>query len=298
MAKRITTSNVIPFRATASKRTSIDAEARADADALRQAEQMVIQARNEVGKQRTTLARKALLISPNCVSAYLVLSDENTNVDERIELLRKAIEAGCRCLGSNWEQMHKGHGWGVIETRPVMQAMAQLAMELQGERQFDEALELYRRLLRLNPSDNQGMRYKLAGCLFEARCEHELTKLLAEWKDDPSAELKYVEALQLFRKEGSSKRASQTLMVAFERNPYVPAYVSDLMEMPDEQLTHVGIGDESEAADYAMTNSYMWWDTKGATTWMAETLAPLMHKRFPEERKLMDAVIKELKKKQ
>jgi tetratricopeptide (TPR) repeat protein len=304
LSKRIATSNVIPFRTkafskSAAARNGADAALKGTADAgeeaLSRADDLVTQASYESGKKRTTLLNKALKISPDCVGAYIGLSDDTIDAVERIELLRKAVKAGERVLGSDWEQKYRGRGWGVWDTRPVMRAMMQLAMELLGEDEFEEALQIYRRLMKVNPSDNQGVRYKLAGCLYEAGRDDELTKLLAQYDDDICAELKYVQALQLFRKEGPSERAQHALKVAFNHNPYVPAYLTDLMEMPDGPLTSVGIGDESEAADYAMGCCDMWDDTEGATTWMAETLAPLMYKRFPEERDLMDAVIKELK---
>lgn len=268
----------------------------ASPDKLRMAEALIMDAcEAPTAKQRMALARKALALSEDCQEAYAILAYEEKDCRKRMHLLRQAIKAGERTLGPQWEQEYKGHGWLTLETRPIMRAMTRLAIDLQQEDCFDEALQIYRRLMVLNPHDNQGIRYQLAGCLYEAGLDSELTALLKQFADDPTADLLYVKALQLFRKEGASKRAGQALLAAFNQNPYVPIFLSDIVEMPEDSPVRTGIGDESEAVAYVMDCCYMWDDTEGATKWMAESLAPLLYKRFQNERELVDEVIKELK---
>lgn len=300
-AKSATTlakSNVVSFaqREEPAARRSDGSTTPSPADKLRMAESLVLQLCDEpTAKKRIALARKALALSEDCQEAYAVLAYEERDIHKRMNLLRQAIKAGERVLGADWERRYKGVGWGVLETRPIMRAMMRLAMDLQMEDQFDEALQLYRRLMVVNPSDNQGVRYKLAGCLYEAKLDDELNALLKQFSDDPSADLLYVKALMLFRKEGASKSASQALLTAFNQNPFVPIFLSDIVEMPEDPPAHTGIGDESEAIAYVMDCCYMWDDTEGATKWMAETLGPLLYKRFSAERDLIEDVIKELK---
>ncbi|MBI4534152.1 MAG: hypothetical protein HY711_09425 [Candidatus Melainabacteria bacterium] len=104
-------------------------------------------------------------------------------------MYRKAVAAGGRALGSDWETKYKGVCWLAHETLPVMRAMARLAMDLQWEEELQESLTMYRKLMELNPNDNQDIRYQLAGCLYEAGCDQELDKLLTAHDDDPSAAL-------------------------------------------------------------------------------------------------------------
>jgi tetratricopeptide (TPR) repeat protein len=146
----------------------VEGGAPSKADKLHLAQKKVYDAWECSGKTRETLAKEALAISEECADAYLLLAEGTRDRQERIKLFRKAVAAGRRALGSNWEIKYKGMCWGALETRPVMRAMAELAMDLQGEDELTEALALYRKLMELNPNDNQGIRYLLAGCLYEA----------------------------------------------------------------------------------------------------------------------------------
>jgi len=53
--------------------------------------------------------------------------------------------------------------WGVLENRPVLRIIQMRAMLYHEDKNLDEAEILYRLLLKLNPSDNQGIRYLLKG---------------------------------------------------------------------------------------------------------------------------------------
>ena len=287
MAKRTSKSNVVPITKTRSRRKS-------NAEKLRLAQEKVYEAWDATGKTRVKLAREALEITEDCVDAYLLLAEEMKDERKRIDLYRKAVKAGERALGSDWETQYKGVCWLALETRPVMRALARLAMDLQGMDEIQEALSIYRHLMELNPNDNQGIRYQLVGCLYEAGCDEELEKLLAAYKGDPSAAFLYTKALHLFRKYGQSKRSGKALLDAFKENIHVPIFLSDIVEMPDEPPGSIGFGDDLEAIAYVMDHGYQWHDTEGATDWMADTLAPALHKAI-DDRDLVDEAIKALK---
>jgi len=287
VTKRTTKSNVVQMPKKTSRQIS-------KADSLRMAQEKVYEAWESTGKKRASLAREALEISEDCTDAYLLLAEELRDGRKRIELYRKAVAAGGRALGKDWETEYKGVCWLALETRPVMRALARLAMELQGEDELAEALTLYRKLMELNPNDNQGIRYQLAGCLYEAECGQELEKLLSAHKNDPSAALLYTKALHLFREHGPSKPSEKALKDAFKANTNVPIYLSDIVEMPDEPPAYIGFGDDNEAIAYVMDQGYLWWDTEGASEWMAEKLASDLRKVI-DDRELVEEVIKALK---
>ena len=287
MTKRTAKSNVIPIPKTKSRKAS-------KAENLQLAQDKVYEAWETTGKKRVALAREALAISEDCADAYILLAEESKDGQQRIELYRKAVAAGSRALGRDWETKYKGVCWLAHETRPVMHAMARLAMDLQWEDQLQESLALYHKLMELNPNDNQGIRYQLAGCLYEAGCDDELEKLLAANKDDPSAALLYTKALHLFRKSGASKRSAKALLDAFKANIHVPIFLSDIVEMPNEPPASIGFGDDREAVAYVMDHGHLWWDTEGATEWMAEALAPELYKAI-DEQDLVEEVLKALK---
>ncbi len=245
-------------------------------------------------KRKDNVIKMPQRSSTKTVTDYILLAEQTEDDKEIMDLLRKAVEAGKHDLGKDWETKYEGVCWGVEETRPVMHAMAQLASELRWDDQLDEALELCHKLIKLNPNDNQGIRYDLAACLYEAGQDDELEKLLAQYPDDPAAELKYTRALYYFRKDGRSSRASEALHKAFKANIHVPVFLSDIVDMPEEVPDRIGIGDDTEAVAYAMEYCYLWTDTEGALEWMADELAPKLRKSIADS-EIAEDVINALK---
>jgi tetratricopeptide (TPR) repeat protein len=287
LTKRITKTNVIQMPKAKSSEPSKD-------DRLSRAQLKVYDAWESFGKRRVTLAREALAISEDCADAYIVLAEKLKNGKQRIPLYRKAIAAGERALGADWRTKYKGVCWGVHETRPVMRAIAKLAMELQSEDEFSEAIQLYRSLLELNPGDNQGIRNLMLGCLYEAGCDEELERLLDAYPGDIAAEFAYTHSLYLFRKHGATKESLKALKSAFKANKFVPVLLSGMIEMPAEAPSAIGFGDEREAIAYVKENGHLWWNTEGATEWMSDSLATSLRKSI-NDRELAEAVIAAMK---
>src|SRR6266849_8248469 len=136
-------------------------------DATAKAQDVIYEAWDQTNpRARVALARKALTISPLCADAYVLLAEEQAkSAEERLEYYRKGVEMGGQALGSEGFKEYAGHFWGFLETRPYMRARAGLASTLLQLGDIDDALAHYRDMLKLNPNDNQGIRYVLAGCL-------------------------------------------------------------------------------------------------------------------------------------
>jgi len=135
---------------------------------LEQAQDLMYQAWDSSGKRRIELARRALKISEDCADAYVLLAEKAaSSLAEAKHLYQQGVEAGERALGEKAFKEDAGHFWGILETRPYMRARAGLAqcLWMLGER--DQAIAHFTDMLRLNPNDNQGIRYILATCLLE-----------------------------------------------------------------------------------------------------------------------------------
>jgi tetratricopeptide (TPR) repeat protein len=288
VTKRTTKSNVFLIR-----RASTGADKASDQ--LRLAQKKVSEARAEEGKKRVALAKEALDIFPDCAEAHSLIAEETQERPARIKQYRKAIAAAEKTLGDEWERRYKGSFWLASETRPLMHAMAMLAIDLQWEDQIEEALEIYRKLLDWNPTDHQGVHYQFAACLLEANRPEELERHLAKYEDEASAVLSYTKALHLFRKYGPSDKTNQSLIKAFQVNIHVPIYLSEVVSLPEIAPSTIGFGDEREAEAYVMDCGYLWADIDGAEKWMADVLAPELEKSYPDE-ELAAKAIKKLKK--
>jgi hypothetical protein len=105
-------------------------------------------------------------------------------------------------------------------------------------------------MLRLNPNDNQGVRYTLAGFLLALGRDDVLARLLDHYPDEGSAAWAYTKALLAFRCGGHTAEARRLLEEAKEANRHVPDYVLDRKFPPRERPGSYSPGDDSEALHY------------------------------------------------
>ena len=184
------------------------------------------------GAEQVRLARKALEISPDCADAYVLLAEHAQTAEEARKLYEQGVAAGERALGKQAFEEYAGHFWGILETRPYMRAREGLAQCLWEAGRREEAAEHYQEMLRLNPNDNQGVRYSLATLLLDMDRDEDLRRLLAEYEDDASAEWAYTRALLAFREGGESAQANKLLTQAMKVNKHVPAYLLGHKQLP------------------------------------------------------------------
>jgi len=192
---------------------------------------------------------------------------------EAKELYEQGVQAGERALGPQAFEEDVGHFWGILETRPYMRARAGLAQALWAPGERDQAIAHYTDMLRLNPGDNQGIRYVLANCLLRERDDEALEKLLDQFKDDAMAEWLYTRALLLFRREGPGRKANAALKKALQENKFVPAYLLGTKRLPRQLPAYIGFGDENEAVSYAAGALDVWRETPGAIEWLSSKLS-------------------------
>ena len=196
-------------------------------DATAKAQDVMYEAwERTTSRSRIALARKALGISPLCADAYVLLAEEARSIEEARDFYAKGVEAGELALGPRGFKEYAGHFWGFLETRPYMRARAGLASTLLQLGDVDGALAHYRDMLKLNPNDNQGIRYVLTGCLLRQDNYSALKELLAA-HEDGSAFWLYTQALVAFRENGGSDEQAIALVKdAWPANEHVPAILA------------------------------------------------------------------------
>lgn len=239
---------------------------------LDRAQELMYRAFDASGAEQIRLARQALEISPDCADAYVLLAEHAKTADEARNLYEQGMAAGQRALGPEGFAENEGHFWGVLETRPYMRARQGLTQCLWEAGRREEAAEHYRDMLRLNPGDNQGVRYSLATLLLDLDRDEELRHLLAEYEDDALAEWAYTKALVAFREEGDTARATGLLKKATKANKHVPVYLLGHKQLPNDLPPYISVGGEDEAMSYARGNRRAWLNTPGAISWLRKTL--------------------------
>lgn len=254
-------------------------------DALGAAQELMYDAWEAPTKrQRLALARKALKRSPLCADAYTLLAEETTgSLAVAIDLYRRGVEAGELAVGTAAFEQDAGHFWGLLETRPYMRARAGLAQALWLSGEREDAITHYRDLLRLNPNDNQGIRYLLAASWQEMERFEELDALLEDYAGDGTAAWTYTQALAAFRDSGDSARSRRLLATAMKSNQHVSALLPGRTKLPRPSDDYIRRGGEDEAIEYVREFGAAWERTPGAVAWLRDTPAGL-----PEPEDMVD----------
>jgi tetratricopeptide (TPR) repeat protein len=230
------------------------------------------------------LARQALSVSPDCADAYVILANQAASRDQARQLLEEGVAAGQRAIGEPTFEKTAGHFWLDLRTRPYMRARLGLAQCLWESGKRVQAVDHYAEMLRLNPNDNQGVRYLLLGALVDLDRDQEAQRLLQRYEQDRSAEWAYTTALLAFRREGDSAISRSVLRAAADANRYVPDYLVGNKGMPPLPPDYVSLGGEDEAVSYAAQFLRTWRSSSGAIPWLRKTLkVPLP--RPPKPRK-------------
>jgi tetratricopeptide (TPR) repeat protein len=261
---------------------------------LGQAQALLYRAFEEHDEQRRIqLAKDALALSPDCADAYVLLAEHATSRKEALRLYEQGVAAGERALGAEAFQRDAGHFWGLLETRPYLRARLGLAHSPWTAGRRDEAVRHWQEMLRLNPNDNQGVRYTLAGSLLFLDRDDDLARLLQQY-DEASAAWAYTKALLAFRRHGDTPEARQLLKQAQKTNQHVPAYLLGEKFPPAGPPGYYSPGEESEALTYLGSFMAGWRSTPGAVAWLRENVRK--PKECPHPRGPLGFIKKWLKK--
>jgi tetratricopeptide (TPR) repeat protein len=234
---------------------------------LERAQDLASQAYDWTGRKRVLLARQALAISPDCAEAYVLLAEHAHTPELAIGLYELAVAAGRRAIGESFDGL-VGEFWGHLGTRPYMRARLELAETLERVGRIEEAVGHYKDLLRLNPGDNQGVRYMLVPRLLLEGRDAEAAEVVAAYPEDIGAELTYSAALLAFRTSGDSPDSRDALARAMTMNRFVP---KRLLAPDDEQaqwIEHFVLGSDDEAMVCAAETGAVWRATPGALDWL------------------------------
>jgi tetratricopeptide (TPR) repeat protein len=151
-------------------------------------------------RKRTSLALKALKVSPSCADAYT--RRPSTPVSGRWARPPSRKMSGCSGASSKP---------GPICAR---QGLASALLEV-GRR--DEAVARLDDMMRLNPNDNQGLRYVLIDWLQQLGRDDEAARLFKRYKGDDVAAWLWPAALAAFRKSGDGTASRTALRRALAR---------------------------------------------------------------------------------
>jgi hypothetical protein len=112
------------------------------------------------GDRRSALKyfRRALKLDPQHADAHNhlgIVSLDARKLKDAEEHFRAAAEGGQQRIERDGAQVP----WAILENRPYLRALGNLALALAEQKKWAEALAIHQRILTLDPNDNQGVRY-------------------------------------------------------------------------------------------------------------------------------------------
>lgn len=216
------------------------------------------------GRRRVLLAREALAEDPSHVDACILVAESTRSAEAQIEMFQTAKQVAASDLGEGMEEM-VGQFWRVHETRPYMRACHGLAVALAEAGQVGDAIEQYRDMLRLNPHDNQGVRYELVPLLLAQDRDAAAMQLLDGYAES-SAMWLYAKAFVAFRGQGRSPETKKAVRAAFTGNAHVMQLVQS--DEPPMMPDSYSPGSFEEAAICIEKLLAVWSETPGFLEWM------------------------------
>ncbi len=168
--------------------------------------------------ERRELAAKSLSISPELTDALLLATEIEEDPGKASTLFEKAIRNASKTFepGEN--------PWMNIPNRPFMRAAFVYGVHLFKMGEFDEAADVFKDLVRMNPTDNQGARFEAVACLIHAERFNEAAELMVRYEKGSQSDATYLYLdwkLEHDASGGKSEEAREMLEKAAKANGHV-----------------------------------------------------------------------------
>ncbi|MCP8339351.1 hypothetical protein ACK2F5_08915 [Clostridioides difficile] len=159
--------------------------------------------------------------------------------------------------------------WKGLSTRAYMIALESLARKLESINNLKESKKVLEYLIEINPSDEQGIRYKLLNVLIRLNDRTSINKLFELYKEEKSATWMYSKALYYFKNK-SMFLANDSIKVARSKNKYVGLYLLDWRNAFGREF--VTEEEKAEAVYYYDENIVIWNEVKGSMDWLLKKM--------------------------
>ncbi|HEY1528290.1 MAG TPA: tetratricopeptide repeat protein [Candidatus Angelobacter sp.] len=213
-------------------------------------------------------ALRAVRLDPACLDARVFLAiAADGPASELIEELETIVAIGEADFGLDFFKQNRGEFWGLIETRPYMRARHNLAHELYKAGHIPEAIHHYEEMLRLNPDDNQGLRYSLLGHYLEVNDLDGARRLFQIYGDEPIAMFLWARVLECYL-SGDLTATLEALQQARMQNPHVEPFLVGKTKLPKSRPNYYTPGDITEAMTCMDAIGSSWKKHREAIQWL------------------------------
>lgn len=209
-------------------------------------------------KKAIQLAQKAYEKSHDCFDAILFQVDLENDYSKKMELLDAGLKVEKEHLSKEgyFDKENIGCFYSMYETRPYIRGLnlkAQLFLEC-GKIKL--ARDICLEILKLNDSDNTGIRYLLMAIYAYFEDEKELLKLCKKYQEE-NLEVLFPQ-FALYYKLGKEKEAKEMLDRINKKNPHFLKFFKGSIEANPKVLDgYFRIGDSSEVFMYFTNYSFL-----------------------------------------
>ena len=192
---------------------------------------------------------------------------------EAADVWRCAVELALKFFPERFDFTRHQLPWLEINNRPFLRAYHGLGLCLLDEGEVEAALDIFERLVSLNPNDNQGARALVVGCRFALRQPEEVLKVCQQYPEDGMEQLVYGRPLALFQL-GRLNPATKALKEAIR---LLPLIAKELVKKHHRRPRgvdprYVSMGGADQAYDYWKDQGKHWQNTPGALDWLKDCL--------------------------
>ncbi len=206
--------------------------------------------------------------------------------EKTLTSLEMAVKIGEEQLAEAF-QGHVGHFWLLSETRPYMRARLQLVQVLIAQGRHETAISHMKDMLRLNPNDNQGVRWLLLEWYCNLNWLDQALQLLDEYPDEDTPFMVLTRVCLEFQKTGPSDALESMLQEQLESNPHIAPKLLDQEEVSPFSVHSFSVGDDDEADAYCQSFRSLWKATPEALPWLSSVFREFAP---PEPELTMDEV--------
>jgi hypothetical protein len=218
-------------------------------------------------ERQISLANDALELCPDCADAFTLLSQFIADHRHALLILEQGVKAAERVIGAAEFERLAGRFWSTEKTQAFMrarltQADCQWEMGLRAA-----AVDNLQQLMKLNPNDDQGIRYLLAAHLLELDLNDEFDRLM-ELHGDESTFMQFSKLLREFRRGADEVMRQKLLARAMKKNSFVVPFLLESEPLPEERPDLYMPGSPAEAVLYVIDLGLAWKETPGALSWL------------------------------
>jgi tetratricopeptide (TPR) repeat protein len=227
-------------------------------------------------KRSVSIFRKLIREYPEHIDAHHHLAltlDLMGRTDEAFELWEKAVTTALKFFPSHFSMEQDRLEWGHIENRPFLRLYHSFGLQLMKRGETENALDVFEKILTLNPNDNQGARGLAVECYFSLKRPEEVLSVCRQYPQDIKEQMLYGRPLALFQLS-RVKEASKALDIAIENFPLIAIelLMTKHRKPKGAKAGYVTLGGADQAYLYWREHARYWTETPGAIEFLRERL--------------------------